>query len=305
MRSSRQWDVETDDGVRLHAQTWPADAAGAPVVLALHGITANRLGFLNLVDELAGEVEFVAYDARGRGRSDKPDDPARYGHLRNARDAACVLDALGGPSAVVVGQSMGAWDGLVLAANRSDLVRALVLGDGGFFADLPADADAAAYVAGIMGVGWLDRLRATLPSRQFVVEAFRATPALRDYFDSAFEAMLQEGLEDQPDGTVRMRCSPVGAEVDSLDYFEPRDRPAVKARLAEVGCPVHLVRAPRGFDLSPDTSEPLMPESSVEGLRREVPQLTVETVPGTNHYTVNFARPGVIALAEAVRKALG
>jgi pimeloyl-ACP methyl ester carboxylesterase len=112
MRESREWSVTTDDGIRLHVEQWPAAAAGAPLVLALHGITANRRGFLPLVEELAGEVELVAYDARGRGSSDKPDDPARYGHRRHAEDAAAVLGAEGRPADDVVGQSMGAWDGL-------------------------------------------------------------------------------------------------------------------------------------------------------------------------------------------------
>ena len=76
MAASRQWTVTADDGVELFVETWPAERSGAPVVLALHGLSANRLGFLPLVEQLAGEVEFVAYDARGRGRSEKPTDIA-------------------------------------------------------------------------------------------------------------------------------------------------------------------------------------------------------------------------------------
>jgi hypothetical protein len=103
---------------------------------------------------------------------------------------------------------------------------------------------------------------------------------------------------------VRNRCSPVGAKVDSEDYFVPRELPYVRADLPLVECPVHLVRAPRGFDISPETQAPLIPDAAVEEFRRAVPQLVVETVADTNHYTVNFARPGVVVLAEAVRKAL-
>src|SRR5437763_16404624 len=116
MAPSRQLTVTTDDGVRLQVEIWPATRPDAPLVVGLHGLSANRLGFLPLVEQLAGEVEFVAYDARGRGRSDKPTDVARYGHRRHAQDAATVLAALGRRADVVVGQSMGAWDGLLLAA---------------------------------------------------------------------------------------------------------------------------------------------------------------------------------------------
>jgi hypothetical protein len=116
--------------------------------------------------------------------------------------------------------------------------------------------------------------------------------------------MFAAGLETLPDGSVRNVCSPVGAQVDSLDYFEPRDNPYVRRDLGSVRCPVHLVRAPRGFDISPETVAPLMPEDTVEEFRTVVPQLVVETVPDTNHYTVNFGKSGVVALAEAIRKEL-
>lgn len=303
MLDSREWSVVTDDGVDLHVQTWPATETGAPLVLGLHGITANRLAFLPLLEELRGEVEFVAYDARGRGLSDKPGDAASYGHGRHAADAAAVLTALGRPADVVMGQSMGAWDGLILAARRPDLVGALVLGDGGYFADLPAGVEPAAYVDGIMGVGWLDRLQAVAPSREVLFAVLQQVPAFRDSWSPALEEMFVAGLETLPDGSVRNVCSPVAAEADTLDYFEPRADPYVRRDLAQVRCPVHLVRAPRGFDISPDTTAPLVPENAVEEFRAVVPQLVVETVPDTNHYTVNFGRAGVTALAEAIRKA--
>lgn len=304
MRKPREWTVTTDDGVTLFGLSWPGDSAEAPLVLGLHGITANRLAFLPLVDELDGEVEFVAYDARGRGRSDKPSDPASYGHVRHAADAAAVLDALGRRADVVMGQSMGAWDGLLLAARQPDLVGALVLGDGGYFADLPAAVTPSAFVDSVMGVGWLERMQAVVPSRELLFATLQTIPPFRDSWSPHLEAMFDAGLETLPDGSVRNLCSPVGAQVDSVDYFEPREDPRVRRELALVRCPVHLVRAPRGFDISPETTAPLISEESVEEFRKAVPQLVVETVPDTNHYTVNFGRSGVVALAEAIRKEL-
>jgi pimeloyl-ACP methyl ester carboxylesterase len=304
MTDSHDWAVTADDGVRLRVQTWSAATPGAPLVLGLHGITANRLAFLPLLEELSGEVEFVAYDARGRGASDKPSDPAAYGHVRHAADAACVLEAIGRRADVVMGQSMGAWDGLILAAKRPELVGALVLGDGGYFSDLPADVEPADFVDVTMGRGWLDRMQMTVPSKDMLFTALKMMPPFRDSWGPALEEMFVAGLETLPDGSVRNVCSPVGAQVDALDYFVPRDEPYVRRGLEAVGCPVHLVRAPRGFDISPETGDPVMPETAVEEFRRAVPQLVVETVPDTNHYTVNFGKSGVIALAEAIRKSL-
>lgn len=301
---SRLWSVTTDDGVRLQVESWPAADERAPLVLGLHGITANRLAFLPLLEAIAGEVEFVAFDVRGRGLSDKPVGPERYGHRRHAADAAAVLGALRRSADVVVGQSMGAWDGLQLAAHYPDLVGALVLGDGGYFADLPADTTPARFVDEAMGPGWLDRLSAVFPSRDVLFAALRQVPPFRDSWSPALEAMFDAGLETLPDGSVRNRCTPVAAKADTEDYFVPPALPYVRADLQLVTCPVHLVRAPRGFDISPQTQAPLLPDAAVELFGRELPQLVVETVPDTNHYTVNFGRPGVTVLAEAVRKAL-
>ena len=304
MAQPELWTVRTDDGVCLAAMTWPAAAPNAPLVLGLHGISANRLAFLPLIEELGGEVEFVAYDARGRGLSDKPTDLSRYGHRRNAEDAACVLRHLGRPADVLVGQSMGAWDGLQLAAHHPDLVGALVLGDGGYFLDLPQETDVTAYVDALMGAGWYTRMQATVPSKDLLFAALQQVKPFRESWGDALEQMFSYGLEELPDGQVRNRCYAPGIKVDSEDYFTPCELPYVRKDLALVQCPVHLVRAERGFDLNPETITPLIPEEAVEGFRRELPQLTVETVPDTNHYTVNFARPGITVIAEAVRKAL-
>jgi pimeloyl-ACP methyl ester carboxylesterase len=293
--------VTTDDGVRLAVERWPARRPGAPVVLGLHGITATRIGMVAVAKAFEGDAEFVSFDCRGRGLSDKPADPAAYGMRRHAEDAARVLESLGVSDVVVVGQSMGAWVGEQLAAHHPSLVRGLVFGDGGFFTGLAPGETAADRIASIMGPQWLDRLRLTFPSRDVVLGAFRGLPAFADWWNTDVEDLLNEGLVDV-EGGVRSRCSDLGAEYDSLDYF--RGAPYVKADLALVSCPAHLVRAEFGFAISPDTMTPMMPLDAVEEFQAALPQLTVETVPGSNHYSVNFAPVGAAVIADAVRKLL-
>lgn len=299
---SERFEVVADDGVRLVGERWPG-RTGAPVVLGLHGITGNRLGFLPIIRELGDDVDFVSFDARGRGLSEKPADPASYGHRRNAEDAARVLEALGHSDVVVIGQSMGAWVGSQLAAHYPSYVRAIVMGDGGYFTDLPDGVTPTESVKTIMGPAWLDRLRMTVPSREMVLGAFRALPAFAGWWGPDIEALLDAGLVDV-EGGVRSRCSDVGAEVDSVDYFEPAGAPYVKTDLALVRCPAHLVRAEYGFAISPETMLPMMTERAVEEFQAALPQLTVETVPGSNHYSVNFGPTGAKVIAEAVRKYL-
>jgi pimeloyl-ACP methyl ester carboxylesterase len=297
-----EFDVTADDGVRLHYAVWPAAVPDAPVVLGIHGLTANRFGMLPVARALAGEVTFVAYDVRGRGLSDKPPSPEAYGSRRNGDDAATVLDAVGASDVVVVGQSNGAWAGEQLAAHHPHLVRGLVLGDGGYFRPLEPGEDASERPKQIMGADWLDRLRTTFPSRELVLGVFRTLPAFADWWNDDVETLLDHGLVDV-EGGVRSRCLDVAAEVDATDYFTGTPH-YVHADLASIRCPVHLVRAEHGFALSPETMPPMMTDAEVEQFQAALPRLTVETVPGTNHYSVNFAPAGAQVIADAVRKML-
>jgi pimeloyl-ACP methyl ester carboxylesterase len=295
-------DVVSDDGVRIHAIRWPGASPDAPVVLGIHGLTATRYGMLPVARALAGEVTFVAYDVRGRGLSDKPEGAEHYGHRRNAADAAAVLRSLGARDVVVVGQSNGGWIAGQLAAHYPDLVRGVVLGDGGYARALEPGEDPSGRAKAIMGDGWLDRLRMTVPSREMLLGAFKAMPAFSDWWNDDVETLLDAGLVEV-EGGVRSRCYDVAAETDTLDYYTGTPH-HVHADLALIRCPVHLVRAEHGFAISPETMPPMISDEAVEAFQEALPQLTVETVPGTNHYSVNFGPVGAAVIADAVRKLL-
>jgi pimeloyl-ACP methyl ester carboxylesterase len=120
----------TDDGLHIAFDEWGEDRARPPVVLH-HGFAADA--YVNwvrpgLVDALVGAGHrVVALDARGHGRSDKPHDPARYGHTRMAADVGGLVEHLGITEYDLVGYSMG---GIVSAtvASHDTRVRRLVLG---------------------------------------------------------------------------------------------------------------------------------------------------------------------------------
>lgn len=301
-RSPEEFDVTADDGVRIHVARWPGLDPDAPVVLGIHGLTANRFGMLPVARALGREVTFIAHDLRGRGLSDKPADPASYGMRRNAEDAAAVLRHVGASDVVVVGQSNGSWISEQLAAHHPELVRGLVLGDGGYFRALDPGEDPRDRPRAIMGADWLDRLRMTVPSREMLLGVFRSLPSFAPWWSDDVELLLDAGLEDV-EGGVRSRCLDVAADTDSIDYFTG-DPHYVHADLARISCPVHLVRAEHGFALSPETMAPMISDAEVAEFKERLPQLSVENVPGTNHYSVNFAPEGAQVIADAARKML-
>lgn len=71
----------------------------------------------------------LRYDKRGHGLSDCP--PGPWSIEDHARDLAGLMDALGLSGAVVCGLSVGGMITQSLAADRPDLVRAIILSDTG------------------------------------------------------------------------------------------------------------------------------------------------------------------------------
>jgi 3-oxoadipate enol-lactonase len=115
--------VIADDGVGL--ATVVAGAPEAPGLLLVHGFGGAKEDFADHFDALARDHRVVAFDHRGHGASDAPDDPAAYSLDRLAADTAAVAAATGLIDLRVLGHSMG---GMV--------VRRFVLSDPGRIAAL-------------------------------------------------------------------------------------------------------------------------------------------------------------------------
>lgn len=115
--------MATIDGIRLHhAASGPED--GLPVVFANSLGTDFRV-WDRLLPLLPEGLRVLRYDMRGHGLSDAP--PGDYGMGGLVADAAGLMDHLGMRGALVVGLSIGGVVAQGLAAERPDLVRALVL----------------------------------------------------------------------------------------------------------------------------------------------------------------------------------
>ena len=110
----------TDDGEQLFVEE---SGNGDPVLLV------QGLGYASWAwreqAPLAEHVRLIAFDNRGAGRSSKPE--TGYSMARMASDAVTVLEAIGGPPAHVMGVSMGGYIAQMLALQRPDLVRSLIL----------------------------------------------------------------------------------------------------------------------------------------------------------------------------------
>jgi lipase len=265
-------------GGTLRVAAW--SGTGAPV-LAVHGITSSSRTWPFVADALDRPV--FAPDLRGRGRSNGLPGPA--GIARHAEDCAAVVEATGGVPLIVVGHSMGGFVATVLAARRPDLVRGLVLVDGGL--PFPA-ADEEATLAGLQPIK--ERLRATY-TREGYRDWFRGHPAFaRDWTSEAEEYADY----DLPEAPGRPSADPEVVESDQIDMVHGT---AFAAALEKPMPPRVFLHASRGFT---DDPPGLYPQATVDAYAARWPDLDIRPVPDVNHYTIVLSRRGAAAIAQAV-----
>lgn len=287
-------------GGPMRVGRWSGPKATTTVV-AIHGITAHHLAWALVAQELP-EVDLVAPDLRGRGRS--RDLPPEVGMAAHADDVAAVIREVGGP-VVVVGHSMGGFVAAVLAHRHPDLVSGVVLVDGGF----PfASGDAETTKAGLELIK--NRLRARYPSVEDYVGLFRAHPAFVDDWSDAVENYVRyDAIGEAPEHHGSAILDAVVA--DQRDIAASDALIDALAALAESeasggsdGAPVRtlFLRAPRGFVDDPPGL--YSPEATTE-LRSQYPAVEFREIEGVNHYTITLGRRGARAVATAVRDMIG
>lgn len=126
--------------------------SGQDVVL-LHGLAGHAGEWQNTAEWLTDEYRVLAFDARGHGRSERdPPDVSRSAYID---DASFLIEELAQAPVILIGQSLGGQTALLLAAQRPDLVEALVLADAGpKGADSPEAAELAANELGSLLLRW-------------------------------------------------------------------------------------------------------------------------------------------------------
>lgn len=236
--------MRTSDGVELRVVDLGGDG---PPILLLHGLMGCGATWEPVARWLCTHGRVHALDARGHGRSEAR---GPWTTERMAADAAEVLDQIG--PAVVVGHSMGGLHGLVLAARRPDLVRALVVEDMAVdFRGRSAD-DART---------WFGALPRSFPSLAAVREAFgHPRPEFGDY--------MAECVEEREDGYHLLSniddVVEIAAEWAVVDHW---------ATLDAVRCPVLLLEA----------EQSVAPPGQMAEMARRLADARHVLVPGTGH----------------------
>ncbi|MFJ2785185.1 alpha/beta fold hydrolase [Streptomyces sp. NPDC093249] len=238
---ARRLDVSGADGVRLAAwDLTPGDGAPrtGPGVLLLHGLMGHAAHWAPAVARLAAGpgpgdgprpcLRTVALDQRGHGHSDKP-ATAPFTREAYVADAAAAVEQLGLGPVTLIGHSMGALTAWQLAAERPDLVRALVI------CDMRASALGAASQREWRD--WFPRWPVPFASLDAARRWFGAEDPWVERPNPARGAFFAEVLVEHPDG-----WRPVFDPEQMLASRETWVHDAHWDSLAQVRCPTLVVR---------------------------------------------------------------
>jgi hypothetical protein len=173
-------------------------------------------------------------------------------------------------------------------------VAALLLIDGGPPLRLPPGVDIPTAVAASLGPA-RQRLQMTFASREAYREFWRPHPALADDWSPVIEAYLDYDLVGEPPA---LRSS-VGLEVLAQDSAELFDRPPGDEVLGRYAGPAGLLFVDKGLlGVEPG----LYPPDEQDYWRVQLSAVTVETVPGLNHYTLVLRPDGAAQVADRLRR---
>ncbi|MFE2332852.1 alpha/beta fold hydrolase [Streptomyces coelicoflavus] len=281
-------------GGELAVLRWPAAEPGAPVVLALHGITANGLMWARVAHHLAGRVTLLAPDLRGRGGSGTL--PGPYGIGAHADDVAAVVRALDAGPVVLTGHSMGAFAAALTAVRHPDLLSALLLVDGGVGFPVPAGLSPDELISAVIGPA-MRRLSMTFPDRAAYREFWRRHPAFAGAWSPWVDAYIQRDLVGE-EPALRSSCRLDAVRVDGTDQLGG----AVADAVHQLPRPAELLWAERGLM---DEAQGLYDERRLAAAGVDRAPLRPTRVPGTNHYTIVVGDEGARLVAGRLLTAAG
>jgi pimeloyl-ACP methyl ester carboxylesterase/predicted glycosyltransferase len=113
------------EGVKIHYEIY-GDAPQTMMFLPPWSIVHSRI-YKAQLPYFSERFRCIAFDARGNGQSDRPENPRAYTLDESVADALAVMDAANAEEAILVGLSLAGLHSCVLAAYHPERVRAVIL----------------------------------------------------------------------------------------------------------------------------------------------------------------------------------
>ncbi|MFF3126295.1 alpha/beta fold hydrolase [Streptomyces sp. NPDC057908] len=273
-------------GGELAVLRWPAREPGAPVVVALHGITANALSWGPVARLLDGRITLIAPDLRGRAGSSAL--PGPYGIATHADDIAALTEALGLDRVVLAGHSMGAFVTALAAVRHPERFGPLLLVDGGIGFPAPTHLSPDELMTAVIGPA-MDRLSMAFPDRTAYRSFWQAHPAFAGAWSAEVDAYIQRDLTgDEP--AMHSTCRIEAVRTDGIGLFDEEVLTAVR----KLPAPATLLWAQRGLM---NEEQGLYDETRLAAADLGGTEVTPVPVRDVNHYTLLTGEAGAGEIA--------
>ena len=293
--------VDADD-VHLHYLEWDSTSAGAvlntdneasdttdniPLVL-LHGLGATADTWRLVAKELRKQHQVIAFDLRGHGQSDQPENG--YDLVTIAEDVICAMAKLGFGQVAVVAHGWGARVALVLTARHPALVSHLIL------VDCPHVEPR--HWPGMTRERFIHEKspEASYTSLASYLDAWRTE--MSTFWTPDVEAIVLTYIRELPDGSVEDRLLPEHQVKIRASLWEDR----ALSYYGKLACPVLLVPAadkPRPDEELPERLEDADEFAAAKGqmaaqVARAIQRCSVLWMPATAH-DIQLQRPQTLA----------
>jgi len=259
--------IASNDGPRVYLRDYAPRAAAKLPVVCLHGLTRNSADFEAVAPRIASSGRRVlAFDVRGRGKSDCDPDPARYRPDVYCADVLKALDTLGIARAVFFGTSMGGIMTMIIAATAPARVAAAILNDIGPEVDPKGLARIASYVGKSGPFDSWSEMTAAVKAGQGALFPGRD--------DAFWQRFVRRVARERADGKVEFAYDPkiAVAFAPAPDAPPPPSLIPLFEALARV--PVLVIRGAESDILARD---------GLATMKRIKPDLVVAEVPATGH----------------------
>ncbi|PWR22742.1 alpha/beta hydrolase [Zavarzinia aquatilis] len=263
----------------------------APLVHLAHATGMNAETYRALLEVLAERYTVRAVDLRGHGLSTVPAQASRLkSWARYVHDLVPILQGFG-QKAILVGHSMGGAVSAELAALHPELAAGLLLIDPAVVPRVAAPAFALARLAGLSHrlplAERASKRKDVWPSRAVMVKAYGGKGAFKTWGPGFLEAYVEGGTFDNPDGSVRLSCSPAWEaktfSTIGLSFWR---------RVARVKCPVSVLYAEHQSTLG---------AKGAAALQALQPKAAIARVPGSSHFIPMEFPAAVIEAIDALR----
>lgn len=231
--------------------------------MLIHSLAMDGSFWSDVADRLHDDCDVLLYDCRGHGRSDKPKGP--YSVEQFADDLADLLAAVGWPSAVVAGASMGGCVALAFAAAYPDKLDGL-----GLF-------DTTAWYGPTAPQDWEGRAQKSQSAGLASLVAFQTTRWFSDGFRAAHPEVVEQAVSV-------FLANDLGAYAETCRMLGQADK---RDALANIRVPTCIAVG------SEDYATPI---AMAQAMRDAIAGATLDVIPNVRHLTP-LECPDIIAAA--------